>query len=125
MYKSVFFSSRRRHTRGALVTGVQTCALPISASSTLSTARAAYRRRLWEWIAARRPAGLHLEGEALINFSIGADGALREISLAQSSGNAQLDRLALRTVRLAAPFPRPPESLGVGTLDCVLPFHFN
>src|SRR3546814_4597587 len=25
-----FFSSRRRHTRGALVAGVQTCALPIS-----------------------------------------------------------------------------------------------
>src|SRR3546814_10351253 len=25
-----FFSSRRRHTRGALVTGVQTCARPIS-----------------------------------------------------------------------------------------------
>src|SRR3546814_14655002 len=25
-----FFSSRRRHTSGALVTGVQTCALPIS-----------------------------------------------------------------------------------------------
>src|SRR3546814_5422837 len=31
-----FFSSRRRHTRCALVTGVQTCALPISrATSTL------------------------------------------------------------------------------------------
>src|SRR3546814_13876779 len=27
-----FFSSRRRHTRCALVTGVQTCALPISAA---------------------------------------------------------------------------------------------
>src|SRR3546814_1797568 len=27
---SFFFSSRRRHTRCALVTGVQTCALPIS-----------------------------------------------------------------------------------------------
>src|SRR3546814_285557 len=27
-----FFSSRRRHTRCALVTGVQTCALPISVS---------------------------------------------------------------------------------------------
>src|SRR3546814_5244556 len=25
----LFFASRRRHTRGALVTGVQTCALPI------------------------------------------------------------------------------------------------
>src|SRR3546814_16820004 len=28
-----FFSSRRRHTRCALVTGVQTCALPISVGS--------------------------------------------------------------------------------------------
>src|SRR3546814_487199 len=37
-----FFSSRRRHTRCALVTGVQTCALPISSDDTLS-ADAAYR----------------------------------------------------------------------------------
>src|SRR3546814_10281145 len=29
MYIFFFFSSRRRHTRCALVTGVQTCALPI------------------------------------------------------------------------------------------------
>src|SRR3546814_6460929 len=31
-----FFSSRRRHTRCALVTGVQTCALPISLSDPLN-----------------------------------------------------------------------------------------
>src|SRR3546814_8482552 len=30
LYICFFFSSRRRHTRCALVTGVQTCALPIS-----------------------------------------------------------------------------------------------
>src|SRR3546814_8846585 len=30
MVQSICFSSRRRHTRCALVTGVQTCALPIS-----------------------------------------------------------------------------------------------
>src|SRR3546814_3869753 len=30
-----FFSSRRRHTRCALVTGVQTCALPISPAPTM------------------------------------------------------------------------------------------
>src|SRR3546814_4219856 len=30
MWFLFFFSSRRRHTRCALVTGVQTCALPIS-----------------------------------------------------------------------------------------------
>src|SRR3546814_4794629 len=35
---SFFFSSRRRHTRCALVTGVQTCALPILASKTNDTA---------------------------------------------------------------------------------------
>src|SRR3546814_20682512 len=32
-----FFSSRRRHTRCALVTGVQTCALPIWAAASTST----------------------------------------------------------------------------------------
>src|SRR3546814_7131287 len=32
-----FFSSRRRHTRCALVTGVQTCALPISAMGVPTT----------------------------------------------------------------------------------------
>src|SRR3546814_4291486 len=31
MFVYFFFSSRRRHTRCALVTGVQTCALPICA----------------------------------------------------------------------------------------------
>src|SRR3546814_2211560 len=31
----LFFSSRRRHTRYALVTGVQTCALPISVGAIL------------------------------------------------------------------------------------------
>src|SRR3546814_1878455 len=36
-----FFSSRRRHTRCALVTGVQTCALPIS------VARNAVGNRAW------------------------------------------------------------------------------
>src|SRR3546814_5400475 len=36
-----FFSSRRRHTRCALVTGVQTCALPISSIAN----RAARRKR--------------------------------------------------------------------------------
>src|SRR3546814_5401112 len=33
-----FFSSRRRHTRCALVTGVQTCALPICGTPTKSEA---------------------------------------------------------------------------------------
>src|SRR3546814_9583770 len=35
-YTACFFSSRRRHTRCALVTGVQTCALPISVIAAVS-----------------------------------------------------------------------------------------
>src|SRR3546814_3345056 len=38
---SFFFSSRRRHTRCALVTGVQTCALPIFYPDDLATFDAA------------------------------------------------------------------------------------
>src|SRR3546814_4882348 len=46
-----FFSSRRRHTRCALVTGVQTCALPICAATghlgqQSSGCRIAHRDRL-------------------------------------------------------------------------------
>src|SRR3546814_3695902 len=45
-----FFSSRRRHTRCALVTGVQTCALPIFLVSTwgrgLSTGRARHSKKV-------------------------------------------------------------------------------
>src|SRR3546814_990110 len=41
----LFFSSRRRHTRCALVTGVQTCALPI-----FRQAGAAINRRVGEFI---------------------------------------------------------------------------
>src|SRR3546814_6283130 len=41
----VFFSSRRRHTRCALVTGVQTCALPICAEIGGSIDRAEFHPR--------------------------------------------------------------------------------
>src|SRR3546814_3690252 len=45
-----FFSSRRRHTRCALVTGVQTCALPISdgAQEVKSLRCAVYTRKSTE-----------------------------------------------------------------------------
>src|SRR3546814_18414341 len=40
-----FFSSRRRHTRCALVTGVQTCALPISSRRSLEQIRVGWNRQ--------------------------------------------------------------------------------
>src|SRR3546814_9777406 len=43
-----FFSSRRRHTRCALVTGVQTCALPILLMPTISRSHCALAWRISE-----------------------------------------------------------------------------
>src|SRR3546814_8438445 len=55
----VFFSSRRRHTRCALVTGVQTCALPISFNQPVRRSRpsapaVAIQRLCWCWDTTRR-----------------------------------------------------------------------
>src|SRR3546814_7786945 len=63
-----FFSSRRRHTRCALVTGVQTCALPILAGQRRRQRRAIFgrspqrpfrrvRQALARQVARRRDAG--------------------------------------------------------------------
>src|SRR3546814_2835186 len=64
LFNHFFFSSRRRQTRCALVTGVQTCALPISASSgilgsRLGPAFAARRRISADGRYARRFGALH------------------------------------------------------------------
>src|SRR3546814_17800978 len=48
VYSSCFFSSRRRHTRCALVTGVQTCALPISFTRKADAGDLAFRSALAE-----------------------------------------------------------------------------
>src|SRR3546814_9265931 len=55
-----FFSSRRRHTRCALVTGVQTCALPIS-----DPAHASGSDRIFEALTAVDPGGRH---DAVVNL---------------------------------------------------------
>src|SRR3546814_12831223 len=59
-----FFSSKRRHTSCALVTGVQTCALPISLDSINEVAQtlAAERDQIQATLRAARLASEHLEG---------------------------------------------------------------
>src|SRR3546814_6826416 len=48
MFCFFFFSSRRRHTRCALVTGVQTCALPIYDAIVLKSSYALERKVMCE-----------------------------------------------------------------------------
>jgi TonB family protein len=47
----------------------------------------------------------HVEGEALVRFEIGHDGAPREVQLFRTSGKPSLDRAATRAVAAAAPLP--------------------
>jgi protein TonB len=101
---------------------------PLSETQPPSNAEAIrddYARRLWQWIAVRRPQGLRLDGEAVVAFRVARDGTLSDIALARPSGSAPLDRLALRTVRFSAPVPRPPETLPDDALRFTLTFHFR
>src|SRR3546814_7436043 len=52
-----FFSSRRRHTRCALVTGVQTCALPICSGGWPSTCLLTARKTELSWDRGDRSGG--------------------------------------------------------------------
>ena len=52
---------------------------------------------------------VNARGAALVAFTIGGNGRLASVSLARSSGSSELDRAALRLVRSAGPFPKPPQ----------------
>src|SRR3546814_16338278 len=105
--KSFFFSSRRRHTRCALVTGVQTCALPISE---FVVAAALDQRRHGALIAqiiheTFAPGGAALEGE-------------RRIELVRAGVDPGAQRLAAGLAEGVLPQVPRAEERRVGT-ECV------
>lgn len=57
---------------------------------------------------AGRPS-VNARGSAVVSFSIATNGSVASVSLARSSGSAQLDQAALRLVGGAGPFPAPPQ----------------
>lgn len=48
------------------------------------------------------------EGKVIVSFIISSGGHARDIMLSKSSGHEILDDNALKAVRIAAPFPKPP-----------------
>src|SRR3546814_1654822 len=98
-----FFSSRRRHTRFALVTGVQTCALPIS--RTRGEQRAAEVVLGFYHCLASRAQGIlvetegEAEGFAGLPFQHRGKGSLVDrcvIRVKQRAGRTLLDRKSTR-----------------------------
>ncbi|QNT68385.1 energy transducer TonB [Defluviicoccus vanus] len=86
---------------------------------------AAYGRTVRAQIVAHKPRGVRLPGRAEISFTVTGDGTLLGARIAGSSGNTELDRLALLAVQAAAPLPPPPAALGTQPLTFTLPFTFR
>src|SRR3546814_13284020 len=100
-----FFSSRRRHTRCALVTGVQTCALPICLSASALTAIAECPAR---WFLEREAGGsmaaTSAQGFGLVVHAIAERVAREELSADPADVDQLMehvdqvwDRLSFRT----------------------------
>jgi protein TonB len=71
-------------------------------------AAAAYPQLVHRHLARQRRPNTRASGGATIAFTISASGGLAGAAVVGSSGNAELDRLALALVQGAAPFPAPP-----------------
>src|SRR3546814_9876760 len=92
-----FCSSRRRHTRCALVTGVQTWALPIS----LESDGGARNQRLGDAISALTQEAERME-HALASGNVAADGLISRaeaLLLALDSGARELDEIGSASCR--------------------------
>src|SRR3546814_19441331 len=107
-----FFSSRRRHTRCALVTGVQTCALPISKDNTkimapykwISLMKAELEAGTWRLIAESRESGtvgLYRESGEVRQGLV--DEILNEISNEKHIWEAPLKEKQVYVIKLLGP----------------------
>jgi len=48
-------------------------------------------------------------GKATVGFKVSASGAATSVRILRSSGSAKVDRIAIRHIQRASPFPRPPK----------------
>ena len=67
-----------------------------------------YNAKIWSALARHKPK-TGKSGSAAVTFAIGPGGGLKSVRISGSSGDSQLDQMALQTVRNAAPFPPPPD----------------
>jgi protein TonB len=78
----------------------------------------AWRERVEKFAADNYPPKVRqksLYGTVVLTVSIRADGTLEQISAKKSSGSGELDDIAVRLVKEAAPFPPFSEDLGRDT----------
>jgi len=67
----------------------------------------------------------HIEGSVTVQFIITPEGTVREISVARSSNREALDNAAIKAVKNAAPFPKPPRRLFKGEVPLEITIVFE
>ena len=102
------------------MTGVQTCALPIS-----DFPFAWYLRQVQGKISERWDGQAQDGAQPQVVFEIGRDGKLRGLSIEKSSSNSLYDQKALRAINDAAPFPPLPEEFKETFLRIHLGFTYS
>lgn len=98
---------------------------PSAARPAPDGARRGFLAALWRRIDANRPRGISMTGTTLVRFQLAADGTLLSVAVARTSGTILLDKIAVRSVRLAAPFPPAPEDLDGADLTFEIPIQFG
>ncbi len=73
----------------------------------------------------RQNRGAKASGVSVVAFSISGSGSVAAVRLKRSSGNATLDKAAVRMVRRAAPFGPIPSDVGRRKLSLSIPIRFR
>lgn len=71
----------------------------------------------------RRPA--HARGTVRVAFTLDPEGGLADVRVATTSGALDLDALAVKLVRDAAPYPKPPPHTDAADLAFIVPVIFK
>ncbi|OYU47310.1 MAG: hypothetical protein CFE31_17470 [Rhizobiales bacterium PAR1] len=66
-----------------------------------------------------------LGGEALVSFTLDADGRVSDVQVVRSAGHALLDQAAVAVLQRANPLPKPPVQLAGSNLAFTLPMRFS
>ncbi|SFR12683.1 energy transducer TonB family protein [Poseidonocella sedimentorum] len=77
-------------------------------AATERKAAAAYPGKVNRKLSRTRKARSRSKGSAIVQFKVARNGGLSAVRILQSSGDTELDRLALDHTRRASPFPAPP-----------------
>lgn len=77
----------------------------------------AYAQLVWARVDRARPTSGARSVATEVAFDLDRDGRLTRLRLVSSSGIPDFDRAAMRAVRAAAPFPRPPDDVDPARLQ--------